>query len=302
MKTRMLLVGAALISTHVAAQDILTDREAVAFDDPEGWAMAHTLSASLNLSSVPPAPLDLWQIAVSGDLGSIPRLSYEEQRVGFGGFKYEDMNKSPVFGRGRVHLGLPYGVTAEASWTPPLELNGARPKGVFGLAVEKAWPASDRVQLSGRLYALRGDATGDITCDAGTAAFPPGTLDNPFGCRAPSDDRLTLDHQGVELLAATTLGAGQWQPYLSWAWTRMDTEAQVNARVYEVLDRSVLTTKGHLNTATLGLAWHPSATWTASAAYSYTPLDVRRPPDRQVSSGDFWSVRLGLQWRPEVFR
>ncbi len=49
-----------------------------------------------------------WHWNVALDLGDIPRLSDAQQRVGFGGFKNEDLNKSPVFGRLRLALGLPH--------------------------------------------------------------------------------------------------------------------------------------------------------------------------------------------------
>ncbi|MDP2347496.1 MAG: hypothetical protein Q8N34_07210 [Gammaproteobacteria bacterium] len=294
MKTAIFLL--LLPATAVQAQQVLTDRERVDFDSPEGWAMAHTLAATLNLGSVPPTIMEPWRLVFSAEVGSIPRLSKAEQRVGFGGFKYEDMNKSPVFGKGRVHLGLPGNFSAVASWTPPLRLNGAKPRGVFGLALEKQLFAENGWGLGGRLYALRGDGTGDITCDKDTAAGTPGTAANPFGCRAPSNDRLSLDHQGFELMASRMLAGERWQPYVALAWTRTDPSAQVNARVFEIIDRSVLTSDGNLTTATVGVAFHPSANWSWSAAFSYTPLDVRRPPLRKSEEGDFWSVRIGLSW------
>jgi len=291
-----LLIALVVTASTLHAQEVIYDRERVDFDSPEGWAMAHTLAATLNLGSVPPTVMEPWSLQFSAEVGSIPRLSEREQRVGFGGFKYEDMNKSPVFGRGRLHLGLPGAVSAVASWTPPLRLHGAKPKGVFGLALEKQLVAANGWHLGGRLYALRGDATGDITCDRHTAAETPGSADNPFGCRAPSDDRLKLDHQGFELMVSRLLASERWQPYAALAWTQMNSQAQVNARIFDIVDRSVLTTDGHLTTATVGVAFHPSADWSWSAAFSYTPLDVRRPPLREAGDGDFWSVRIGLSW------
>jgi hypothetical protein len=291
-----LLIALAVPVSTLHAQQVISDRERVDFDSPEGWAMARTLAATLNLGSVPAIVLAPWRLQFSAEVASIPRLSEAEQRVGFGGFKYEDMNKSPLFGKARVHLGLPAAVSVVASWTPPLRLNGAKPKGVFGLALEKQLFAQNGWQLGGRLYALRGDASGDITCDRHTAAGTPGSADNPFGCRAPSNDKLTLDHHGLELMASRLLRGEHWQPFAALAWTQVDSQAQVNAQVFEIVDRSVLTTTGHLTTATVGVAFHPSTDWSWSGALSYTPLDVRRPPLRDSGNGDFWSVRIGLSW------
>ncbi len=283
-----------IISVPVALQ--AQEREKVALDSPEGWAMAHTIAATLNLGALPPARLEPWKINVSAELGSIPRLSTEEQRVGFGGFKFEDMNKSPVFGRGRLQLGLPSDFTVELSWTPPLKINGVKPVDLFGLAIQRPLLHFDRWHLGGRVFMLRGHARGDIACSKDVVAEPPGSAGNPFGCRERSDDRSSLDHEGIEIMFSHLLSNERWQPYVALAWTRIHPEARVQARVFAVFDESTLTADGTLLTASLGTAFYSSANWHWSAAFSYTPLQVKRPPLRESRNGDFWSVRLGLSW------
>ncbi len=83
-----LLLGMSFTALMPAAlaQHVLFDYERETFDSPEGWAMAHTVSASLNLGAGPAATLAPWDWRVSAELGSIPHLSREEQRVGFGGY------------------------------------------------------------------------------------------------------------------------------------------------------------------------------------------------------------------------
>lgn len=285
-----------LSAPAVLAQEVLRDYERETFDSPEGWAMAHTLSSALNLGALPPETLAPWHWSVAAEMGSIPHLTREEQRVGFGGYKLEDMNKSPVFGRGRVLLGLPGKVSMEASWTPPVQVNGARPEGIYGLALEKSLFDEGGWQLGVRLFAVRGAASGDTTCSRSVASAAPGSADNLFGCREPSDDRLQLDHEGVELMASHRIPNTRWQPFIAMAKTHANPYVKVNARVFDSLDLSEMETKGSLATLSVGTVYHAAPDWRVTAAFSLTPLDVRRPPLRQSRDANFWSVRLGLAW------
>ena len=99
----------------------------VDLDSPEGWAMAFMTASAQNLGQSPPHSVNSRDISISAELSSIPRLTKEQQRIGFGGFKDEDLNKSPVFGRLRANIGLPWNLDAEISWTPPLQINDSKP-------------------------------------------------------------------------------------------------------------------------------------------------------------------------------
>ena len=301
MKTPFLMQGLlglvlSTAGTSAVAQDVLFDYEREAFDSPEGWAMAHTVAATLNLGAGPSGPMAVGDWRLSAELGSIPHLSREDQRVGFGGFKLEDMNKSPVFGRGRLHVGLPAAVTAELSWTPPLEINGGQPENLVGLALERSLWQGESWRVGARLFAVRGDATGDTTCSRSVAAQPPGTAANPYGCRAPSDDTLRLDHEGVELMVSRTLGNGLWQPFVALASTHLNPYVEIEALVFDSLDLSELESSGTVQTLSAGTLLRVSPRWQVSAALSWTPLTVRRPLQYNSRSHDFWSVRLGLAW------
>lgn len=301
MRTHWLATGAVgLVLTaagaEALAQDVLFDYEREAFDSPEGWAMAHTVAATLNLGAGPSSPMALGDWRLSAEMGSIPHLSREDQRVGFGGFKLEDMNKSPVFGRGRLHLGLPAAITAEISWTPPLEINGGRPEHLFGLALERALWQGEAWRVGARLFAVRGDASGDTTCSRSVAAQAPGTAGNLYGCRAPSDDTLRLDHEGLELMVSRPLGNGRWEPFLALASTHMNPYVEIEALVFSSLDLSELESSGTVQTLSAGTLFEVSPQWQLSAAVSWTPLEVRRPLLYNTRSHDFWSIRLGLAW------
>ncbi|MEZ5489722.1 MAG: hypothetical protein R3F50_05310 [Gammaproteobacteria bacterium] len=297
-KAILFLLISAVFAQESNGQEVVTRAEKVSLDSPEGWAMAHTLSAALNLGAPPATDPQAWVMRFSAELGSIPHLSRAEQQVGFGGFKSEDLNKSPVFGRGRFHLGLPGEYELELSWTPPLEINGSKPDEVFGLALQKSLYRTSTLNLSVRLFALRGEAQGDITCSRDVASAPPGSAGNPFGCREPSNDSMELDHEGLEFIGSRLSHDGRWQPYFGLAYTRIHPFVNVEARVFEVLDRAELYLDDAIQSATVGTLYHWADNWTLQAAFSYTPLDIRRPPELSRRNQDFWSVRLGLHWRP----
>ncbi len=293
-----LAMALALATSLVYAQSVINTAETFSLDDPEGWAMAHTLSAALNLGSPPVAGLAAGELGFSAELGSIPRLSRSEQRVGFGGFKFEDMNKSPVFGRGRLHVGLPLDFNLELSWTPPVEINGGKPDGIYGLALQRHLLRGRNWNAAWRLFTVQGKAQGDITCSRDVASHPPASPGNPFGCLEPSDDRIELDHEGLEFATSRLSDDGRWQPFAALAVTKIHPRVSVRARLIDSIDRSRLRTDGTLQTVTLGTLYHLSPNWSGQVAISYTPLQVRRPPDYSLRDQDYWSVRLGLRWSP----
>lgn len=290
---------AVLGNVAVGAEEPIVSYEKESLDSTEGWAMAHTLSSALNLGSAPAEDLGLWNWRIETEVASIPHLSREEQRVGFSGYKLEDMNKSPVFGRARLHIGLPSAFKVELSWTPPIEINGAKPVNLYGIAIERMLLQRGLWQLGARLYSVRGDAIGDITCSERVASFTPGSRDNPYGCAAPSKDRLRMDQEGIELMLSRSLANGRWQPFLAYANTRLHPYAKVEARIYNSIEVSELTSKGNTDTFSIGTSFTPSQNWRISTAFSYTPLEVRRLPLKETGKGDFWSGRLALAWRPE---
>jgi hypothetical protein len=64
-------------------------------------------------------------VEVGFELGGIPSLNERQRTVGFDGTKVEDLNRTPVFGRLRLLVGLPAGFSAEVGWVPPIEIDGS---------------------------------------------------------------------------------------------------------------------------------------------------------------------------------
>jgi hypothetical protein len=96
------------------------------FNSPEAWALKYYSAVSTFTAIGPPAVRQPGAIDFGLELGWIPYLSEDQRRVGFGGTKVEDLNKSPLFGRPRLTVGLPGGFSVEAAWVPPIGINGSK--------------------------------------------------------------------------------------------------------------------------------------------------------------------------------
>ena len=285
-----------LLGSAASAQAVLESRQELAFDRPESWAMAYLSAATLFHNIGGRGELAPGAVAWGVELANIPRIDQEDTRVGFNGSKFEDLNKSPVFGRARLWLGLPARFTAELAYTPEISIDGARPDGFYAAAIGRPIYDSDRWQMSGRVFAQSGRVRGDFTCSAETAAAGDDLDRNPFGCRAPSRDEAEFDYTGFELNAGWT--AGRWRPFAGWSVTRLRPEVQVNARTFDVIDRARLTTRGTIRSGTAGVSFDGSFDLQWTLALSYTPLDVVRARGLDRESGDFWSLRVMVSQQP----
>ena len=294
IKYRILFLLLVVLPGIALAQDTST-REDADFDSPEGWAMAYMTSSALNLGQMPPRSTNFGDVSFSAELASIPRLEREQQKVGFGGFKDEDLNKSPAFGRARASLGLFWELTAEVSWTPPLKINGAEPDGLWGFALSRPLVNRDNWRLGLRVYAVEGVVNADVTCSEDTTDFPPFSPDNLFGCIAPSDDVLEMDHEGAELILSLTDFPLGIEPWISVASTRMHPFVEVDALLDGGPHFSIVDSDGITETYSAGFSFSLRDSWHVNIATSYTPLDVDRP-NSAGGRDSYWNLRLGLVW------
>ena len=267
----------------------------VDLDSPEGWAMAFMTASAQNLGQAPPHSVNVRDISFSAELSSIPRLSKEQQKIGFGGFKDEDLNKSPAFGRLRANVGLPWNVDAEISWTPPLKINNSKPDHLWGAALSKPLFDNERISVGLRLFLLRGGVIASVTCSEDTINFAPYTLQNTAGCIGLSDDKLQMDHEGVEVFLSFN-NTSNIIPWISLASTNIDNAVEIDAPLEIGRERASVYSSGTIQTLSFGLNYDISENWSLNAASSYTPLDVQRPNDSS-DNDDFWNVRAGLTIR-----
>jgi hypothetical protein len=257
------------------AQPAVEDREALAFDRPESWAMKYFTSVSLPTGMGIPERLGNGRIALGFEGGLVPQLSDSQRRVGFDGTKLENVNKTRLIGRVRAKVGLPADFSLELAYVPPVSVGGARPN-IFGAAVGRPFALSPRWQLGLRAFGQAGTLQADITCSVGEAAAGSDVARNPFGCEAPSKDVLSQRLVGFEVTAG--YGAGSWRPYLGLTLSHMDLRFQVDARYSGFVDHTLQTTGSNTFCMAAGVAFVPSARWRVVTELFYAPLSVVRPP------------------------
>ena len=290
LKLRLITLALLMFFSSIAYSDQKVD-----LDSPEGWAMAFMTASAQNLGQAPPHTLNVRDISISAELSSIPRLSKEQQKIGFGGFKDEDLNKSPAFGRLRANIGLPWNVDAEISWTPPLQINNSKPDHLWGAALSKPLFDNERISVGLRLFLLRGGVIASVTCSEDTINFAPYTLQNTAGCIGLSDDKLQMDHEGVEVFLSFN-NSSKILPWISLASTNIDNSVEIDAPLEVGRERASVYSSGTIQTLSFGLNYDIRKNWSLNAASSYTPLDVQRPNDSS-DNDDFWNVRAGLTIR-----
>jgi hypothetical protein len=160
-------LAALLLSARVTHAQIVVHRdERLASDRPEAWAMNYVAASTFMTGSGATPTLAPWHWSIDAVLAHVPRLSEAQQRIGFNGTKVEDLNKTPVFGRARIMLGLPSGFVAEVGYTPPLQINGTKPRDLVAVAIGRRLSERGRFSVSARAFAQHGRVGGDITCPA----------------------------------------------------------------------------------------------------------------------------------------
>jgi hypothetical protein len=274
------------------AQPVAEGRQSVAPDSTEAWAMRYFAGTTLMTSFGETAALDPWKWAIALEAGSIPPLNDAQQQAGLGGSKQEDLNKSPVIGRLRVSLGLPGQWVAELGYTPPLEIDGARPRNIVAMAVGRRLLERDGFSLSVRALGQLGKVEGDITCPARLAGVTDPEI-NRFGCRGPSNDIFTTNYYGADATAAWS--DGRWSGYLGAGIVRADLAVQVDAPLAGRIERTRVTSDADLAWFTLGTRYALAPQSSLAAEVLYVPLDVRRPPDFAVARDSLTSIRLQLR-------
>ncbi|MDE0748135.1 MAG: hypothetical protein OSB23_10145 [Porticoccaceae bacterium] len=290
MKVRLIILALLMFFSCIAHGDQKVD-----LDSPEGWAMAFMTTSAQNLGHVPPHSVNIRDISISAELSSIPRLSKEQQRIGFGGFKDEDLNKSPAFGRLRANIGLPWNLDAEISWTPPLQINDSKPDHLWGAALSKPLFNNEKISMGLRLFLLRGGVTASVTCSEDTINFAPYTPQNTAGCVGLSEDKLQMDHEGVEVFLSFN-NSSKILPWVSLASSNIDNSVEIDAPLEVGRERATVYSSGTIQTLSFGFNYDIRENWSLNAASSYTPLDVQRPNDNS-DNDDFWNVRVGLTIR-----
>ena len=282
-----------LVGLQVQAQEVVRQDEFLHGERPEAWAMNRVAAASLLTAFGETPRLDPGQWALAAEAGNVPRLSASQRRVGFYGDKIEDLNKSPAFARLRLQVGLPAGWVAEFGYTPPLTINGARPHNLLAASIGRRLIDRGAFSLSARAFGQHGAIDGDITCPRDLAQVTD-PEQNPYGCEAASNDRISVNDYGLDLSAGWSVGPWHW--HATGGVVRTELQAQVDALTFGFRDRSRLVADGVLRYAALGVRRDFGTHWSIGTEVLHVPLDVRRGPDALVRSEPLTSWRLQLRY------
>ena len=289
-----LLVALLSFSLGARAQSTVRNDESLASDRPEAWAMNYVGATTLMTAFGQTPARAAWKWSVALDLGHVPRLTEAQQRVGLHGIKQEDLNKAPAFGRLRLIVGLPGNLVAELGYTPPVSISGTQPLDLLAFAIGRRVIEHDRYALSMRAFGQHGRAHGDITCPAKLAGLAD-LRQNPFGCRAPSDDQIMLNYYGLDV--TSSWATASWHAHASVGVVRTEFAVQVDALTFDVRDRSRLVVRGALPFAAVGASRDLDAHWNLGGEVLYVPLRVKRRPDAPSENDPLTSLRLQLRYR-----
>jgi len=285
-------------SAPVDALEVTRGTEHLDSDRPEAWAMFYTTAVTLPVGLGTPSDREPGSIDAGIELGSIPSLSKSERTVGFNGTKEEDLNKSPVFARPRLSIGLPGHFSLVLAYVPPLRVYGLKPN-LFAVILERPLLQYNAWRIGARLYAQTGTVEGDFTCSSSVANKPPGSPQNPFGCEGKSSDEATQRYAGFELSASYRFESlGGLSPYLSVSANYLDTRVRVNATTFGVRDRTKLMADDWNHGISAGLSYPVNPRLDFSAGMFYSPLKVRRGFDATGRQNDeFLNFRALLRYR-----
>ena len=278
------------------AQVVVHSNESLASDRPEAWAMRYAAASTLMTTFGQAPAIAAWQWGGALDLGYIPRLSEDQQRVGRHGVKHEELNRSPVFGRLRVLLGLPGEFVATVGYTPPITIDSTRVNDLVAGSIARRLVDIENFTLSLQLFGQHGRAQGDITCPARLAGVTDLQL-NLYGCQAASNDHFSLNYYGAELTAAWNMDA--WHAHASFGDVRTELAVRVDALTFSVRDRSYLTSRGWMPYWTLGGSRDLDAHWNVGVEVLYVPLRVQREINGPVENDPLTSVRAQVLYRFE---
>jgi hypothetical protein len=135
------------------------------------------------------------------------------------------LNTDLLFGllRPRIGLPLPFGLALQASWIPPVRINGVKAN-LFGLSVGKSFGKLDGLVAAIRAHGTFGSIYGPITCDDAALSDPVSECFQ--GTR--SDDKYSPNIFGADVSLGWTMAGGKLRPYVGGGYNRLEPRFQVN--------------------------------------------------------------------------
>ena len=144
----------------------------------------------------------------------------------------ENTDLLPALARPRLGLGLPLGLALEASWIPPVRVNGVKAN-LFGVALSRSMGHPDGLVGAVRAHATFGTIRAPVTCDRDATGDPGSEC---FHGQV-SDDRLAPNLMGIEASVGWSMAGGRLRPYLGSGYSRLQPRFQVSfTNQFGVLD------------------------------------------------------------------
>jgi hypothetical protein len=143
--------------------------------------------------------------------------------------KSEKTSLSPVFGRPRITIGVPFGFALEAAYLPPVTIARAKPN-LFSFGISHVrhlalGPVSNGTTLMVRLHGTFGNVKGAITCPR--SSLQQSAPSSPCYGSSPSEDTFHPDMFGGEVAAGFAPGTGGISFYAGVGANRIDPHFQV---------------------------------------------------------------------------
>lgn len=181
----------------------------------------------------------------------------------------ENTDLLPLLPRPRVTFQLPSGFFIEASWVPPVRVNGAKAN-LFGLAVGRRFEVGARTGMTLRAHSTLGVVHGPITCNEeaiqdDTSLCFNGTL---------SDDAYRPNIFGLDLAADRRLSA-RVVGYAGVGYNHLRPRFQVNfTDSGDFTDRTKVLVNLHRGVLFGGAMWEASDALSASGEIYLAPGDA----------------------------
>jgi hypothetical protein len=135
----------------------------------------------------------------------------------------ENTDVLPALARPRLALPLMHGLALEASWIPPVRVNGVKAN-LIGLALTKSLGHRDGLAAAVRAHATFGSIRAPVTCDRDAIGDPTSECFNG----TVSDDRYSPNIVGLDVSVGWTMAGGRLRPYLGSGYNRLQPRFQVN--------------------------------------------------------------------------
>ena len=284
-----LVLGCAL---PASGQMVINAVDRLSFDRPESWALKYFTAATLFGGLEAPRSRTPGSISIGLEAGVLPPLSSAQQLVGYNGTEAQDLNKTPLFPRSRVTVGLPAHLSTVVGVARPIPMFGLTTK-LFAFAVERPIHEASTLVVGARMFGQLGSVKGSYTCPASTVALAPGSPGHADGCQAASADTATLRYGGGEIRVAYRPDAvRRLSPHAALDVAYMDVGFLVDALTFGMIDHTHYLSRGTAVSASGGFSYRTTSKLTVGMDVFYAPLSVRRAFGTPSQNDGLLNVRM----------